>query len=84
MYSLFLLTTVLSYRALVAATADGGRRRWLSWGVVTLLAISAHPYRGIVLASQAAYAVVHGRRRWREVVAAFATVAVLAIPCWRT
>ena len=84
MYSLFLLTTVLSYRALVDATADGGRRRWLIWGVVTLLAISAHPYGGIVLASQAAYVAVHGRRRWREVVAAFAAVAVLAIPCWRT
>ncbi len=84
MYSLFLLTTVLSYRALVAAAADGGRRRWLIWGVVTLLAISAHPYGGIVLASHAAYAVVHGRRRWREVVAAFAAVAVLAIPFWRT
>ena len=84
MYSLFLLTTVLSYRALVAATADGGRRRWLIWGVVTLLAISAHPYGGIVLASQAAFAAVHGRRRWREVVVAFAAVAVLAIPFWRT
>ena len=49
-----------------------------------MLAISAHPYGGIVLASQAAYAAVHGRRRWREVVAAFAAVTVVAIPFWRT
>lgn len=84
MYSLFLVTTVLSYRALVDATADGGRRRWLIWGIVTLFVIAAHPYGGVVLASQAAYAAVHGRRRWREVVAAFAAVVVLAIPFWRT
>lgn len=71
-------------RALVDATADGGRRRWLIWGVLTLLAVAAHPYGGIVLASQATYAAVHGRRRWQEVGAAFAAVAVLAIPCWRT
>ena len=84
MYSLFLVTTVLSYRALVDATADGGRRRWLVWGVVTLLAIASHPYGGVVLASQAVYAAVHGRRRWKEAAAAFAAVAVLAIPFWRT
>lgn len=84
MYSLFLVTSVLSYRALVDATADGGRRRWLVWGAVTLLAIASHPYGGVVLASQAVYAAVHGRRRWREAAAAFAAVAVLAIPFWRT
>ena len=86
MYSLFLLTTVLAYGALVDACAEGGRRRWLIWGVATLVAISAHPYGGVVLASMAAYAAVHGRRagRWRESLAAFAAVAVLAIPLWRT
>lgn len=84
MYSLFLLTTALAYRALVDACADGGRRRWLVWGAATLLAIAAHPYGGIVLSSMVVYAAVHGRHRWKEALVAFATVAVVAIPLWRT
>ena len=86
MYSLFLLTAALAYTALVDACADGGRRRWAIWGSATLVAISAHPYGGILLASMALYAAVHGLRggRWKLTIGAFAAVAVLAIPFWRT
>ena len=86
MYSLFLVTTALAYTALVAACADGGRRRWAVWGGATLVAISAHPYGGIVLASMGLYATVHGLRggRWKLTIGAFTAVAVLAIPFWRT
>lgn len=84
MYSLFLLTTALAYLALVDACAEGGRRRWTVWGIATLVAISAHPYGGVVLASMALYAAVHARGLRRQAVAAFAAVAVLAIPFWRT
>lgn len=84
MYSLFLVTTALAYRALVGACAEGGRRRWAVWGSWTLLAIASHPYGGVVLVSMGLYGLVHGRRVWRQGVLAFAAVAVIAIPFWRT
>lgn len=84
MYSLFLVTAVLGFHALVNACELGGRRRWVVWGVWTLLAIASHPYGGVLLAAMGLYALVHGRRRWRAGVTAFAAVGVLAIPFWRT
>ncbi|HEY2936720.1 MAG TPA: glycosyltransferase family 39 protein [Gaiellaceae bacterium] len=83
MYSLFLFTSSLSYLALVAATEHGGRRRWTLWALATLLTIATHPYGALVLASQVVYAAAR-RRHLRDAVCAFAAVAVLAIPFWRT
>ena len=83
MYSLFLFTSSLSYLALLAATEHGGRRRWILWGLAMLLTIATHPYGALVLGSQFVYTVAR-RRRLRDAVWAFAAVAVLAIPFWRT
>jgi len=82
MYSLFLFLSTLSYLALLRAIDRGGRA-WIGWGVVTLLAISAHPYGALVLGSQGLYVLVT-RRRFRQAVPAFAAVLVLAIPLWRS
>ena len=81
MYSLFLLTSLLSYLALLAALRDGGRRRFALWAAAILLCVSTHPYGALVLASQAAYVLVV-RERLRAALAAFAAVAVLGTPFW--
>ena len=81
MYSLFLLTSALSYLALVAALDGGGRRRWALWLAATLATVATHPYGALVVASQAVYVLVR-RERVREAVAAFAALAVLGIPFW--
>jgi hypothetical protein len=81
MYSLFLFTSVLSYLALLAATREGGRRRWALWVGAALLTVATHPYGALVLASQALY-VLLVRERLREAIAAFAAVGVLGIPFW--
>src|SRR5262245_6509491 len=83
MYSLFLLTSALSYLALVAAIDGGGGRRWSLWGLAILAPVATHPYGALVLGSQAVY-VVLVRKRLREAVLAFAAVAVLATPFWLT
>jgi hypothetical protein len=83
MYSMFLFTSSLSYLALLAAIEQGGRRRWTLWGLAMLVTIATHPYGALVLASQAVYAAAR-RRHLRHAVYAFAAVAVLAIPFWRT
>ena len=82
MYSLFLLTSALSYLALERAL-DGGGRRWVWWGLAVLAAIATHPYGALVLASQGLYVVLR-RVRVREAVFAFAAVLVAGIPFWRT
>ena len=81
MYSIFLLTSLLSYLALLTALREGGTRRWALWAVAVLLCVATHPYGALVFASQVAYVLVV-RDRLREAIAAFAAVAVLGTPFW--
>jgi hypothetical protein len=83
MYSLFLLTSTLSYLALIAALERGGARRWALWCLAVLAAVATHPYGALVLASQGLF-VLLGRHRLREAIVSFAVVAVLGIPFWLT
>ena len=56
MYSLFLLTSTLSYLALPRLrSSDGGRRRWALWALAILATVATHPYGALVLASQVVY-----------------------------
>jgi len=80
MYSLFLLTSALSYLAFLAAVANGGRRRWALWGVAILATVATHPYGALVLATQVVY--VLARARTRAAFVAIAAVAVLGSPFW--
>jgi hypothetical protein len=83
MYSLFLLTSVLSYLALLAALDRGGALRWTLWALAVLATVATHPYGALVLASQGIF-VLLGRHRLREAIVAFGAVAVLGIPFWLT
>lgn len=83
MYSLFLFTSALSFLALLHATEKRTPRAWALWVVAVLLCIAAHPYGALVLATQGVYVLVT-RVPVRVVVPAFATVAIVAIPFWRT
>jgi MFS family permease len=83
MYSLFLLTSTLSYLALIAALERGRAWRWALWCLAVLAAVATHPYGALVLASQGLF-VLLGRHRLREAIASFAVVAVLGIPFWLT
>jgi hypothetical protein len=80
MYSLFLLTSTLSYLAFLVAVERGGRRRWALWVAAILAVVATHPYGALVLASQCLYVVA--RARTREAIGALAAVAVLGIPFW--
>jgi hypothetical protein len=80
MYSLFLLTSALSYVAFLAAVAGGGRRRWALWAVAILATVATHPYGALVLATQVVY--VLARARTRAALIAIAIVAVLGSPFW--
>jgi hypothetical protein len=80
MYSLFLLTSALSYLAFLAAIAKGGRKRWALWAVAILATVATHPYGALVLATQAVY--VLARARTRAAFVAVATVALLGSPFW--
>jgi hypothetical protein len=80
MYSLFLLTSALSYLALLFAVAKGGRRRWALWVVAILATVATHPYGALVLATQVVY--VLARARTRAAFVAIAAVAVLGSPFW--
>jgi hypothetical protein len=82
MYSLFLLTSTLSYLALFVAVERGGGRRWLVWGLATIAVIAAHPYGALVLASQAVYVVARARTRYA--LGALTAVAVAGTPFWLT
>ena len=82
MYSLFLFTSALSYLALLHALDRGGRRAWTLWALAILATVATHPYGILVLASQSLYVLVL-RRRLREAVVAFGTVALAGIPLWR-
>ena len=80
MYSLFLLTSALSYVAFLAAVEKGGRRRWALWAVAILATVATHPYGALVLATQVVY--VLARARTRAAFVAIAVVAVLGSPFW--
>ena len=80
MYSLFLLTSALSYVAFLAAVGEGGRRRWALWALAILATVATHPYGALVLATQVVY--VLARARTRAALIAIATVAVLGSPFW--
>jgi hypothetical protein len=83
MYSLFLLTSALSYLALLAAFEHGGRKRFAVWVLAILATLATHPYGALVLASQGAYVLLRREHR-RDALIALGAVAVLGIPFWRT
>ena len=87
MYSMFLFTSALSFLLLLRALDRGSVARWALWGIATLALLATHPYGALVLTVQAAYVIVRRLRRpypVRGAFLAFATVALLAIPLWRT
>jgi len=80
MYSLFLLTSALSYLAFLAAVANGSRRNWALWAVAILATIATHPYGALVLATQVVYVLTRARTRTGFV--AIGAVALLGTPFW--
>ena len=82
MYSLFLLTSALSYLALLVAVERRDRGRWALWALATIATIAAHPYGALVLASQAVFALARARTKYA--LAALGAVAVAGIPFWLT
>jgi hypothetical protein len=79
MYSLFLLTSALSYLALLNAR---DRRGWTLWGLAILATIATHTYGAIVLASQGLWVLAARPVPLRRAVWPFAAVAVAGIPFW--
>lgn len=79
MYSLFLLTSALSYLALLNAR---DRRGWALWGVAILAVVASHTYGALVLASQALYVLAARPVPLRKAVWPFAAVGLVAIPFW--
>ena len=82
MYALFLLTSALSYLALLHALARRRRAAWALWAAAILATVATHPYGALVLATQGVYVLL--RRQIREALPAFVAVAVAGIPFWRT
>jgi hypothetical protein len=81
MYSLFLFTSLLSFLALLRALDQGGRGRFVLWGLALLLMLASHPYAVLVIAAQGLFVVLR-RRRLREAVVTLAAVGVVGIPFW--
>jgi hypothetical protein len=81
MYSLFLLTSAVSYLAFLVVLQRGGVWRWALWVGVAVLTVAVHPYGALVLATQGLYVLVT-RARVREAVAAFGVVALAGAPFW--
>ena len=82
MYSLFLLTSALSYLALLVAVERDDHRSWALWSLAVLATIASHPYGALVLASQSVF--VLARARTRNAFLAFVLVTLLATPFWLT
>src|SRR5262245_7316587 len=80
MYSLFLLTSALSYLAFLVAVARGRQRYWALWALAILVTVATHPYGALVLATQVVY--VLARARTRRAFVAIGVVAVLGSPFW--
>jgi 4-amino-4-deoxy-L-arabinose transferase-like glycosyltransferase len=83
MYSLFLLTSALSFLALLRALDRGRKRDWAWWALAMLATLATHPYGALVLASQGAFVVLR-RERLRQAIFGFAAVCLVAIPLWRS
>lgn len=83
MYSLFLLTSTLSYLALLRALERGGRGAWAAWCVAVLATVATHPYGALVLATQAVYVVLR-RDRLREAAIACGVALAAGTPFWLT
>ena len=84
MYSLFLVTSLLSYLALLAALERGSRGRWALWGLAILATIATHPYGALVLGSQGLYVLVARRDRLRQALVAGVVVVAAGTPFWLT
>jgi hypothetical protein len=84
MYSLFLLTSALSFLALLRALERRGWGAWTLWALAILATVATHPYGALVLAAQGVFVVVARRQRLRDALPAFGAVAVLGIPFWLT
>jgi hypothetical protein len=85
MYALFLLTSTLSFLALLGALERGDRLRWAAWVTATLAAVASHPFGVFVILTQAAFVLARWRRERVSPLAAglsFLAVAVLATPLW--
>jgi hypothetical protein len=83
MYSLFLLTSALSYLSLLVVLQRGRAWRWALWGALSVLTVAVHPYGALVLASQGFYVLVT-RARVREAVVPFLLVSLACAPFWYT
>jgi MFS family permease len=81
MYSLFLLTSVLSCLAMLKALETKSRRWFVLWGLASLACVASHPYGVLLLAAEAAYALCRRGRR-RPVAVTLVAVAVLGAPFW--
>ena len=85
MYALFLLTSTLSFLALLGALERGDRLRWAAWVIATLAVVASHPFGVFVLATQVGFVLVRWRRERVSPLAAglsLLAVAVLATPLW--
>ncbi|HZO50466.1 MAG TPA: glycosyltransferase family 39 protein [Gaiellaceae bacterium] len=81
MYSLFLLTSVLTLLALLRALDRGRRRDWALWAIAMLLCVASHPYGALVLAGQGLFVLLERRRLLRAGIA-FACVLAAGTPFW--
>jgi Dolichyl-phosphate-mannose-protein mannosyltransferase len=81
MYSLFLLTSALSFIALLRALDRPSRRAYILWAVALLATLATHPYAVLVLGAQAAYVILRGDHR-RASFVTLAAVVVAATPFW--
>ncbi len=81
MYSLFLVTSALSYLALLRAIERGGRRDWAWWVLAILATAATHTYGAIVLVSQGLYYLAM-RAPVRRALVPVALVAAVGIPLW--
>lgn len=85
MYALFLLTSTLSFLALLVAIERGDRLHWAAWVTATLAAVASHPFGAFVLATQAVFVLARWRRERLSPLAAglsLLAVVVLATPLW--
>ena len=80
MYSLFLLTSALSFLTLLRAVDRSSKGRWALWGLAALATVATHPYGALVLASQGLFVLAHARTRTG--VWALAAVVLAATPFW--
>ncbi len=81
MYSLFLVTSALSYLALLKVVDRGSRRDWTLWAVAILATCATHTYGAIVLVSQGLYYLL-ARAPLRRAAVPVALVFAVGLPLW--